>query len=176
MERLRDTPQSLGLPTIERFRVETSAHHADVKEEELSQKEMLVEHVLKNRYVWFLAFAYFFVYVIRTVINDWGQLYLYEYKQFSLIEAGSCIFSFEIGGFFGCLAAYAAAPTANLFSCCSLASTTVALASSASFLAPAITSAKPLCVTTATLTNSPSANATTSWLVSPASAANPSPA
>ena len=105
MERLRDTPQSLGLPTIERFRGETSAHHADVKEEELSQKEMLVEHVLKNRYVWFLAFAYFFVYVIRTVINDWGQLYLYEYKQFSLIEAGSCIFSFEIGGFFGCLAA-----------------------------------------------------------------------
>ena len=100
MERLRDTPQSLGLPTIERFRGETSAHHADVKEEELSQKEMLVEHVLKNRYVWFLAFAYFFVYVIRTVINDWGQLYLYEYKQFSLIEAGSCIFSFEIGGVF----------------------------------------------------------------------------
>jgi OPA family sugar phosphate sensor protein UhpC-like MFS transporter len=104
INRLRDTPQSLGLPTIEAFRGEVLSNQKKSEERELTQKEMLLEYVLKNRYIWILAFAYFFVYIIRTVINDWGLVYLYEYKQFSLIAAGSCIFSFELGGFFGCLA------------------------------------------------------------------------
>ncbi|MBM3192681.1 MAG: MFS transporter [Chlamydiae bacterium] len=104
INRLRDTPQSLGLPTIEVFKGETTSQKKNFEEKELSQKEMLFEYVLKNKYIWILAFAYFFVYIIRTVINDWGLVYLYEYKQFSLIAAGSCIFSFELGGFFGCLA------------------------------------------------------------------------
>ncbi len=104
INRLRDTPQSLGLPTIEAFRGEAISYQKKSEERELSQREMLVEYVLKNKYIWVLAFAYFFVYIIRTVINDWGLVYLYEYKQFSLIAAGSCIFSFELGGFFGCLA------------------------------------------------------------------------
>ncbi len=105
MDRLRDTPQSLGLPTIEKFRGEMVSNKSNQEEKELSRREVLLEHVLKNKYIWFLAFAYFFVYVIRTVINDWGLVYLYECKSFSWIEAGSCIFSFEVGGFFGCLAA-----------------------------------------------------------------------
>ncbi len=103
INRLRDTPQSLGLPTIETFRGEAiSAKQA--KETEISQKDMLVKYVLRNRYIWILALAYFFVYIVRMVITDWGQLYLFEYKDFSLLAAGTCIFSFEVGGFFGCLA------------------------------------------------------------------------
>lgn len=104
INRLRDTPQSLGLPTIEIYKGEATSYQKSSEEKELSHKEMLLEYVLKNKYIWILAFAYFFVYIIRTVINDWGLVYLYEYKQFSLIAAGSCIFSFELGGFFGCLA------------------------------------------------------------------------
>jgi OPA family sugar phosphate sensor protein UhpC-like MFS transporter len=104
INRLRDTPQSLGLPTIETFKEEEVPQATSNSEKELSQKEMLFEYVLKNKFIWILALAYFFVYIIRTAVNDWGQLYLYEYKNFSLIAAGSCIFSFELGGFFGCLA------------------------------------------------------------------------
>jgi OPA family sugar phosphate sensor protein UhpC-like MFS transporter len=104
VNRLRDTPQSLGLPTIEKYRGEIPEGKKVKQEREISQKEMLFDYVLKNRYIWILAFAYFFVYVVRMVITDWGQLYLYEYKNFSLLAAGSCIFSFEVGGFFGCLA------------------------------------------------------------------------
>ena len=74
-------------------------------EKELSQKEILIDYVLRNRHIWMLGFAYFFVYIIRTAINDWGQLFLIEYKQFSWIAAGTCIFCFEVGGFFGSLGA-----------------------------------------------------------------------
>ena len=103
INRLRDTPQSLGLPTIEAFRGEPISLK-QAAETEISQKDMLVKYVLRNRYIWILALAYFFVYIVRMVITDWGQLYLFEYKKFSLLAAGGCIFSFEVGGFFGCLA------------------------------------------------------------------------
>lgn len=110
LNRLRDTPQSLGLPPIEKFKgdgVERGSTSNDESEAEdgLSQREILVNLVLKNRYIWTIGIAYFFVYVIRTAINDWGQLFLYEFKGFSLIAASACIFSFEVGGFFGSLAA-----------------------------------------------------------------------
>ena len=102
---LRDTPQSLGLPPIEKFRGEESDAEIKAHEKELTTKEALIEHVLKNRFIWVLAISYFFVYIVRVGINDWGQLFLYEHKKYSLLFAGSCIGLFELGGFFGSLAA-----------------------------------------------------------------------
>ncbi len=110
INRLRDTPQSLGLPSVEKYRHELGKEKEndgslEQDERELSRKELLLEFVLRNRYIWILGVAYFFVYIVRTAVNDWGQLFLYEQKGFSLIAAGSCIFFFEAGGFFGSLAA-----------------------------------------------------------------------
>jgi MFS transporter, OPA family, sugar phosphate sensor protein UhpC len=106
MNRLRDTPQSLGLPTIENFKndyPDSAAHNA--QERELSVKEILFSYVLNNKYIWVLAISYFFVYVIRTAINDWSVLFLVETKGYSLIAAGACVCWFEVGGIFGSLAA-----------------------------------------------------------------------
>lgn len=106
MNRLRDTPQSLGLPPIEKFRNDYPAQgagHAD--EQKLSTKEILWEYVLCNKFIWLLAIANFLIYVIRTGINDWSMLYLIEAKHYTNIEAGCCVFWFEIGGFFGSLVA-----------------------------------------------------------------------
>ena len=101
---LRDTPQSLGLPPIEKFRNdETELAGADEKKD-LSVKEILFEYVLKNRFIWILAIAYFFVYVVRTAVNDWTTVYLCEAKNYSILTAGSCVGMFEIGGIFGSLA------------------------------------------------------------------------
>ena len=55
--------------------------------------------------MWFLAMANFFVYVVRTGINDWSVLYLSEARGFSLMEAGGAIPWFEIGGVLGMLVA-----------------------------------------------------------------------
>ena len=38
----------------------------------LSTKQILVDYVLKNPYIWLLSAAYFFVYVVRTGVNDWS--------------------------------------------------------------------------------------------------------
>lgn len=105
MNRLRDTPQSLGLPPIEAYRNDYPNRSAKEKEKKtLSTKEILFEYVLYNKFIWVLAIAQFFIYIVRTAVNDWTMLYLMEVKHYTTIEAGSCVFWFEIGGFFGSLA------------------------------------------------------------------------
>ncbi len=103
MNRLRDTPQSLGLPSIESwkndFNGDTKTDSLD--EKELSTKEALMDYVLKNPYIWLLAFSGFFVYIIRQAFNDWTQLYLIQQKGYSQLSAGFSLTLFEIGGFAG---------------------------------------------------------------------------
>ena len=106
MHQLRDTPQSLGLPPIEKFRDDYPNSYSPQKEKlELTAKEILWEYVLTNKFIWLLAFSYFFVGLIRTAINDWSMLYFVEVKKYSLVEAGFCVSWFELGGFLGSLAA-----------------------------------------------------------------------
>ncbi len=107
MNRLRDTPQSLGLPPIEKFRNDypSSQKKTDETEKELSTREILFDYVLTNKWVWILAIASFFVYIIRMAINDWSALYLIETKGYSMIKANACVSLFEIGGLFGMLVA-----------------------------------------------------------------------
>jgi MFS transporter, OPA family, sugar phosphate sensor protein UhpC len=104
MNRLRDTPQSLGLPPVEKFRNDYTAGKKKEKSA-LSVKEMLVQHIFSNKYLWILSAVYFFIYVIRTAINDWSMLYLIEVKNYTNVQAGFCVCWFEMGGFFGSLAA-----------------------------------------------------------------------
>lgn len=105
LNRLRDTPQSLGLPSIEKFRNDYGGAGSYVENEdrELSSKEILLEYIVKNKFIWLLAISYFFVYVVRTGVNDWTALYLINTKAYSKIGANGCVSLFEIGGFFGSL-------------------------------------------------------------------------
>lgn len=105
INRLRDTPRSLGLPSIEKFKDDYPDQNKAESEKELTAKEILFKHVLKNKFIWILSIAYFFVYVIRIAINDWSTLYLVEVKNYTLLTAGACVFWFEIGGIFGSLTA-----------------------------------------------------------------------
>jgi OPA family sugar phosphate sensor protein UhpC-like MFS transporter len=104
--RLRDTPQSLGLPPIEKHRKEFTEGNVQARdsEKEPTAKEILFKYVLKNKFIWILAIAYFFIYIIRTAVNDWGLLFLKEVKGLSLIKSGICVMAFEIGGLVGSLA------------------------------------------------------------------------
>ncbi|MDB6081847.1 MAG: glpT [Chlamydiia bacterium] len=106
INRLCDTPQSLGLPTIEKFRDDyPSKSSRNETERELTVKEVLFTYVLNNPYIWILAVSYFFVYIIRMAISDWSILYLIEVKSYSQLQAGSIVFWYDIGGIFGSLAA-----------------------------------------------------------------------
>ena len=106
INRLRDTPQSLGLPPIEKFRNDyPPVKPSDDQEKELTTKEILFKYILKNRVIWVLAIAYFFVYIVRNGINDWSMLYFVEAKGYSPMRAGFSVSFFEIGGVFGGFAA-----------------------------------------------------------------------
>ncbi|PWU15712.1 MAG: MFS transporter family glucose-6-phosphate receptor UhpC [Chlamydiae bacterium] len=104
INRLRDTPQSLGLPAIEKYKNDYPS--AKLQEErELSSKEILLKYVLNNKYIWILAISYFFVYVIRQAVNDFGALFLMKAKGYSMLSASGSVFWFEAGGIFGSLVA-----------------------------------------------------------------------
>lgn len=109
INRIRDNPQSRGLPSVETYRNDFSAldevSSENGKSEGLTSREILTKYVLKNRSIWILALSVFFVYVIRTAVNDWVQLYLIKEKGFSIVASASCVSSFEIGGIFGGLGA-----------------------------------------------------------------------
>lgn len=108
INRLRDTPQSLGLPPIEKFRNDypaTAKKEVEKEEKELTTRQILFDYVLTNKWMWFLAFASFFVYIVRMAINDWSALYLIETKNYSMIKASACVSLFDIGGLFGMLVA-----------------------------------------------------------------------
>lgn len=99
---LRDIPESLGLPPIELFRgVETPKAVENEEEEKLSFKQILFQYVFTNKYIWVLAIAYFFVYIIRVGMYDWGCLFLVESKGYSVIAGGLSVLLFESGGICG---------------------------------------------------------------------------
>ena len=105
INRLCDTPQSVGLPSIENFRDDHPETLRKESEREFSAKEILFEYVLSNPYIWILAVSYFFVYIIRQAISVWTVLYLVEDKGYTQLGAGGVIFWFEMGGIVGSLLA-----------------------------------------------------------------------
>lgn len=100
---LRDTPASLGLPPIEKFRDDYP--NSKKVEEDITLKELLFKYVINNGYLWLLGIAYFFVYVIRGAFNDWSPLFLIETRGYNLVTANASIVWFELGGLVGNIAA-----------------------------------------------------------------------
>lgn len=98
--RLRDTPQSLGLPPIEEYNNDYPQGQEDCeeRERELTMNELLFKYVLTNKYVWLLAFANFFTYIARYSMLDWGPMYLREMKGASLHSGGLAVLAIEFGG------------------------------------------------------------------------------
>lgn len=91
LNRLRDKPETIGLPPIEKFK---------------NKKNLIIEK--KNnikKIIVILSLMYFFIYAIKTSINDWTILYLINQKGYNLLSAGFSIFYFEIGGIIGMITA-----------------------------------------------------------------------
>ncbi|MCA9232388.1 MAG: MFS transporter [Planctomycetales bacterium] len=98
--RLRDTPQSVGLPSIEEYRNDypNSVGDLDSLERTLTAKELFFDKVLTNKLVWLLAIANFFAYITRYSMLDWGPTYLREVKGATLQQGGLAVLVNEFGG------------------------------------------------------------------------------
>jgi len=98
--RLRDTPQSVGLPPIEEYRNDYPAGDRETSENELGTRELVTKYVLANGYLWLFAFANFFVYIARYSLLDWGPTYLKEARHATLGEGGISTAMLEFSGVF----------------------------------------------------------------------------
>uniref|UniRef100_UPI003216C628 MFS transporter n=1 Tax=uncultured Draconibacterium sp. TaxID=1573823 RepID=UPI003216C628 len=103
LNRLRDRPESLGLPTVEEFRNEPSEEKSEDNEKDGNFKAFLRKKVFGNPAIWFLCFANFFLYTIRYAILDWGPTFLTEMKDVELQKAGWLVAGYEGFGILGML-------------------------------------------------------------------------
>lgn len=98
-DRLRDKPQSIGLPDVEKFREEPVQCKTEEEEkDERSYFQIFKEHIICNPVIWMLAIAYIFVYIIRFGTEDWLVKYLVEVKGNSLTLASSKLSSLALVG------------------------------------------------------------------------------
>ena len=105
INRLRDEPRSLGLPPIEKYKAEGTDYElpSTSPATSLSTKQILVDHIFNNSAVIIMAISYFFVYVVKTAVNDWTVPFLVRTREYSLVAAGTSIVWFELGGLLGML-------------------------------------------------------------------------
>lgn len=100
---VRDTPQSCGLPPIEKYKNDFAPDYNQKHEKELSAKQIFVDYVLVNKTLWLIAFANAFIYLVRYGVLDWAPTYLKEAKDFSISETGWAYFAYEYAGIPGTL-------------------------------------------------------------------------
>lgn len=105
INRLRDTPASMGLPCLTQHNAEAYDTDAHIETSTDSVKTVLSKHILHNKYLWYLCFANFFVYIIRIGILTWAPLFLLQSKNINLVNAGWSTASFQFAGIFGGLLA-----------------------------------------------------------------------
>jgi OPA family glycerol-3-phosphate transporter-like MFS transporter/OPA family sugar phosphate sensor protein UhpC-like MFS transporter len=101
---LRDTPQSLGLPSIEDYSGEPCASAGGEAGELDDFRSFVIQNVFLNPAVWIVSVANFFVYTVRYAILDWGPTFLTETRGIHLSHASWRIAAYEIAGIAGMLA------------------------------------------------------------------------
>ena len=107
-ERLRDRPQSLGLPDIEIYRkepVKVKSEDEKSAEDSMTYVEIFKKYILCNRTIWMLAIAYIFVYIIRFGAEDWMIMYLQNAKGATLSDATNKLASLPLVGICGTICA-----------------------------------------------------------------------
>ncbi len=94
---LKDTPQSVGLPEI----AETHTGKEETSSKKGAHKAFLNHMVFRNKWVWMLAFANVFVYVLRMGVLDWGPKFLTEDRGMNINGAAWSVAVFELTAIVG---------------------------------------------------------------------------
>ena len=95
---LPDTPPSVGLPEVE-----GTHHESQERESKENFNAFVVEHVFRNKYIWIVSIANFFVYIIRYAVLDWGPTMLTQAKHIKIAHAAWMVAGFEFGGLLGAM-------------------------------------------------------------------------
>ncbi len=99
-----DSPETYGLGKSEEiFNEELSKEDLHEQKLNLSKWQVFVSYILKNPYMWLLAFSNVFVYVIRIGVDQWGIVYAKEVMGLSKEVAKMGFTMFEVGALSGAL-------------------------------------------------------------------------
>ena len=98
---IRDTPQSCGLPSIEKWSGHAAKHYSEKSEHSISVKEIF-KTVLSNKLLWYIAFANAFVYMVRYGCLDWAPKILTD-KGIDITSTGWAYFAYEFAAIPGTL-------------------------------------------------------------------------
>jgi len=82
----------------ERFTAKVKASPADLA-------QTMRQQVFLNPALWLMAASYFGCSMVRTCLQDWTSLFLFEAKGLPLATSARCLFLWELGGFGGTFAA-----------------------------------------------------------------------
>lgn len=92
--RVRDTPKSVGLPTVEEYKDDLEDRPSQERQS-LTFKDF-VNIILKNKLVWYISFANMFLYIPRIGVMTWAPTFLKEFKGADLFLAGGQVAIFDI--------------------------------------------------------------------------------
>ena len=96
---IRDTPESCGLPSVADWRNDHSGVKTKEKVgEKVPFKTLLVDYVLKNKWVWMIALANVFVYMIRYGVGDWSPTFL---QEAGIMDKAECKVAFSVHNYVG---------------------------------------------------------------------------
>src|SRR6185503_20134987 len=101
---LEDTPQSKGLPPIEKYKNDYPPSYSGADEQILPFREIFLTYVLPNRYLWAIAIANAFAYFVRYGVVNWIPTYLETAKGFSFNESSTAWFLYEFAAIPGTIA------------------------------------------------------------------------
>lgn len=100
---IRDTPQSCGLPSIEKYRNDYPKNYSEKHEQVLTAKEIFFKYVFNNKMLWFIAIANAFVYMVRYGCLDWAPAFLKDSQGYDIKDAGWAYFAYEFAAIPGTL-------------------------------------------------------------------------
>ena len=101
---LEDTPQSKGLPPIEKYKNDYPPSYSGADEQILPFREIFLTYVLPNQYLWAIAIANAFAYFVRYGVVNWIPTYLETAKGFSFNESSTAWFLYEFAAIPGTIA------------------------------------------------------------------------
>ena len=97
--RLRESPKQLGFPMVELYKDQK----INIKNEEQDNLNTIdiIKRVFFNRNMWYICFANMCLYIVRLGVIFWAPLFLKEFKNIQINEAGWYVAAYELAGLFG---------------------------------------------------------------------------
>lgn len=99
---MKNDPRSYGLPNVGEWKNDKAQLRINKKSvENISFFKIFYKYILSNPIIWLAIVGDLFIYVIRTVINDWVSVFFVKELNWSLLNSNGLVFYFEIGGILG---------------------------------------------------------------------------